>query len=168
MSVALARPLPQRNGNTKRHALLATSHARLMMLMLLFGAGALLIVMRLAWLAVFTEPATSRDAAAALVPLRADIVDRNGAPLARTIDALPTASPLFCGPARFLPPLKIAKSAPISLVKCHRFSTGGTCAAASTITGTPRACARSTTHSSGSVLRLRCTPAIVVDTVSAV
>lgn len=87
MSVALARPLPQRNGNTKRHALLATSHARLMMLMLLFGAGALLIVMRLAWLAVFTQPATSRDAAAALVPLRADIVDRNGAPLARTIDA---------------------------------------------------------------------------------
>ena len=87
MSVALARPLPQRGGNARRHALLATSHARLMMLMLLFGAGVLLIVMRLAWLAVFTEPATSRDAAAALVPLRADIVDRNGAPLARTIDA---------------------------------------------------------------------------------
>jgi cell division protein FtsI (penicillin-binding protein 3) len=32
-------------------------------------------------------PATGRDAAAALVPLRADIVDRNGTPLARTIDA---------------------------------------------------------------------------------
>ena len=87
MTAALARPLPQRHGNARRHALLATSHARLMMLMLLFGAGALLIVLRLAWLAVFTQPATSRDAAAALVPLRADIVDRNGAPLARTIDA---------------------------------------------------------------------------------
>ncbi|TPG38978.1 penicillin-binding protein 2 [Sphingomonas koreensis] len=83
----LARPLPQRHLTGKRHALLATSHARLMMLMLLFGAGALLIVMRLAYLAVFTEPATSRDGAAALVPLRADIVDRQGAPLARTIDA---------------------------------------------------------------------------------
>ena len=83
----LARPLPQRQLSGKRHALLATSHARLMMLLLLFGAAALLIVMRLAWLAVFTEPPTSRDAAAALVPLRADIVDRNGAPLARTIDA---------------------------------------------------------------------------------
>lgn len=87
MSVALARPLPQRGGNAKRHALLATSHARLMMLLLLFGAGVAMIVLRLAWLAVFTQPATSRDAAAALVPLRADLVDRNGAPLARTIDA---------------------------------------------------------------------------------
>ncbi|HEU4961942.1 MAG TPA: penicillin-binding protein 2 [Sphingomonas sp.] len=87
MSVALARPLPQRHGNAKRHAVLATSHARLMMLLLLFGAGVLLIVGRLAWLAAFTQPATSRDAAAALVPLRADIVDRNGVPLARTIDA---------------------------------------------------------------------------------
>lgn len=87
MSVALARPLPQRGGNTKRHALLATSHARLMMLLLLFGAGVLLIIARLGWLAISTSPATSRDAAAALVPLRADLVDRNGAPLARTIDA---------------------------------------------------------------------------------
>jgi len=87
VSVALARPLPQRGGNAKRHALLATSHARLMMLLLLFGAGVAMIVLRLAWLAVFTQPATSRDAAAALVPLRADLVDRNGAPLARTIDA---------------------------------------------------------------------------------
>jgi cell division protein FtsI (penicillin-binding protein 3) len=87
VSVALARPLPQRSGNAKRHMLLATSHARLMMLLLLFGAGVLLIVLRLAWLAVFAQPLTSKDAAAALVPLRADIVDRNGAPLARTIDA---------------------------------------------------------------------------------
>jgi len=87
VSVALARPLPPRGGNAKRHALLATSHARLMVLLLLFGAGVMLIVARLAWLAVFTQPATSKDAAAALVPLRADLVDRNGAPLARTIDA---------------------------------------------------------------------------------
>ena len=87
VSVALARPLPPRHLTGKRHALLATSHARLMMLMLLFGAGMLLVVGRLAYLAAFTEPATSPDAAAALVPLRADLVDRNGAPLARTIDA---------------------------------------------------------------------------------
>ena len=87
MSVALARPLPARQLAGKRHILLATSHQRLMMLLLLVGAGFALIVFRLAWLAAFTEPATSRDGAAALVPLRADIVDRNGAPLARTIDA---------------------------------------------------------------------------------
>lgn len=87
MSVALARPLPARQLAGKRHILLATSHQRLMMMLLLVGAGFALIVFRLAWLAAFTEPATSRDGAAALVPLRADIVDRNGAPLARTIDA---------------------------------------------------------------------------------
>src|SRR3546814_14976650 len=57
------------------------------MLLMLFAAGAVLIIARLTYLAAFTEPATSRDAAAALVPLRADIVDRNGEPLARTIDA---------------------------------------------------------------------------------
>ena len=87
MSHALARPLPPRHLSGKRHALLATSHARLMMLMLLFCAGVLMVVGRLAFLAAFTQPATTPDAAAALVPLRADIVDRNGAPLARTIDA---------------------------------------------------------------------------------
>lgn len=87
MTVLVARPLPQRRLTGKRHALVATAHARLMMLMLLFGAGMLLVIGRLAFLAAFTEPATGRDAAAALVPLRADIVDRNGAPLARTIDA---------------------------------------------------------------------------------
>src|SRR3546814_10616144 len=54
--------------------------------MLLGGVGGPVIA-RLTYLEAFTEPATSRDAAAALVPLRADIVDRNGEPLARTIDA---------------------------------------------------------------------------------
>ncbi len=60
---------------------------RLMMLMLLIAAGVLLVISRLAFLAVFAQPATTRDGAAALVPLRGDLVDRNGAPLARTIDA---------------------------------------------------------------------------------
>ena len=60
---------------------------RLMVLMLLFGFATMLIVGRLGWLALSAEPATTRDAAAMLVPLRGDIVDRNGAPLARTIDA---------------------------------------------------------------------------------
>lgn len=64
-----------------------TAHVRLMVLMLLIAAGVLLIIFRLAMLAIFTSPATSPDAVSALVPLRADIVDRNGAPLARTIDA---------------------------------------------------------------------------------
>lgn len=58
-----------------------------MVLMLMIAAGVLLIVLRLGMLAMFAQPATTRDAASALVPLRGDLVDRNGAPLARTIDA---------------------------------------------------------------------------------
>jgi len=76
-----------RRKDSGRHSLVAVAHVRLMILMLLFGAGMALIVARLGWLALSSTPATSRDAAAALVPLRGDIVDRNGAPLARTIDA---------------------------------------------------------------------------------
>lgn len=60
---------------------------RLMILMLLIAAGVMMILLRLTFLAMFAEPATTRDGAAALVPLRGDIVDRNGSPLARTIDA---------------------------------------------------------------------------------
>lgn len=88
MSTVLVAPNPRserKSGN--RHQLVAVAHVRLMILMLVFAAGFLLIVGRLGMLALSAEPATSRDAAAALVPLRGDIVDRNGAPLARTIDA---------------------------------------------------------------------------------
>jgi cell division protein FtsI (penicillin-binding protein 3) len=57
-----------------------------MVLLLVFAAGMLAILARLAMLGVTAEPASTRDAAAALTPLRGDIVDRNGTPLARTID----------------------------------------------------------------------------------
>ncbi|CAN5499062.1 penicillin-binding protein 2 [soil metagenome] len=87
MSVLVARPLPQRRLTGQRHALVAIAHLRLMVLMTLFASAVALVIFRLMWLAAFAEPATSRDAAMALVPLRGDIVDRNGAPLARTIDA---------------------------------------------------------------------------------
>jgi cell division protein FtsI (penicillin-binding protein 3) len=65
----------------------SSAYVRLMMLMLMIAAGVALIIARLAWLAAFSSPPTSQDAASALVPLRGDIVDRNGTPLARTIDA---------------------------------------------------------------------------------
>ena len=87
MNTLIARPVPHRRADVQRHALAATVHVRLMVLMLMIAAGVLLIVLRLAMLAAFVAPATSRDAASALVPLRGDIVDRNGTPLARTIDA---------------------------------------------------------------------------------
>ncbi len=87
MSVLVARPAPQRSVVASRQQQVATAHIRLMMLMLMIAAGVLLIILRLSWLAAFAAPATTADAASALVPLRGDLVDRNGTPLARTIDA---------------------------------------------------------------------------------
>ncbi|SOB86863.1 cell division protein FtsI (penicillin-binding protein 3) [Sphingomonas guangdongensis] len=87
MIVLVAPQAGDRRRDAGRPSLVAVAHVRLMILMLLFVFANLLVVAKLGWLAVSAEPATSRDAAAALVPLRGDIVDRNGAPLARTIDA---------------------------------------------------------------------------------
>jgi len=58
-----------------------------MILSILFGFGMLVVIGKLALLALWAEPATARDIAASLIPPRGDIVDRNGAPLARSIDA---------------------------------------------------------------------------------
>lgn len=63
------------------------AHLRLVVLALAFTFAVTVVIGRLAYLAIFSLSATSVEGAAALVPLRADIVDRNGAPLARTIDA---------------------------------------------------------------------------------
>ncbi|WP_293873113.1 MULTISPECIES: penicillin-binding protein 2 [unclassified Sphingomonas] len=85
MTVIVARPVPQRRNASQRHALVATSHMRLMMLLMLFAAAVTLVVGRLAMLGALS----GRDAEARVAALaaRGDIVDRNGAPLARTIDA---------------------------------------------------------------------------------
>lgn len=87
MTVLVARPAPQKRLTGARHPMATIAPVRLMILMLLIAAGVMMILLRLTFLAVFAEPATTRSGAAALVPLRGDIVDRNGAPLARTIDA---------------------------------------------------------------------------------
>lgn len=87
MSVLVARPPVQRRLAGARHPIAAVAPVRLVMLLLFVSAGVLLVLSRLAWLAAFAQPATSRAAAEALVPLRGDITDRNGVPLARTIDA---------------------------------------------------------------------------------
>jgi cell division protein FtsI (penicillin-binding protein 3) len=66
---------------------LALTYHRLMLVMLLFVGVTLVIVGRLAMLQVFTDRTASAAAVDPLLPPRGDIVDRNGVPLARTIDA---------------------------------------------------------------------------------
>ena len=58
-----------------------------MILMLLFSAVAFVIALRLLWLTVFADSALGRANPNLLAPPRADLVDRNGEVLARTIDA---------------------------------------------------------------------------------
>lgn len=85
MTALVARPVRMQRANEHRQSLLATAHMRLMILMLLFAAGVTVVVGRLAMLAIFDAPG-ARSSVLGAVP-RGDIVDRNGQPLARTIDA---------------------------------------------------------------------------------
>jgi cell division protein FtsI (penicillin-binding protein 3) len=73
-------PVEQQHG-------LALTYQRLMLVMLLFVGVTVLIVARLGMLQIFTDRSTGVELANPLLPPRGDIVDRNGAPLARTIDA---------------------------------------------------------------------------------
>ena len=84
MTTLVARPIRPARAGEQRQLLLATQHMRLMMLMLLFAAAVLVVIARLGMLAVIGTP--ERTSILGGVP-RGDIVDRNGQPLARTIDA---------------------------------------------------------------------------------
>ncbi|MFZ4745638.1 MAG: peptidoglycan D,D-transpeptidase FtsI family protein [Sphingomonas sp.] len=84
MTTLVAQPARVRNPGEKTLAL-ATTHQRLMLLMLLFGALALVVVAKIAWIGVFAGETQQRLVDRALA--RGDIVDRNGRVLARTIEA---------------------------------------------------------------------------------
>jgi cell division protein FtsI (penicillin-binding protein 3) len=84
VTTLVAQPARVRNPGEKTLAL-ATTHQRLMLLMLLFGALALVVVAKIVWIGVFAGEAQQRLVDRALA--RGDIVDRNGRVLARTIEA---------------------------------------------------------------------------------
>src|SRR5687768_17238737 len=71
----------------QRRQILAVMHQRLMLGMLVYGGIIALIVLRLLYLVAFGEHAGRKVGVTSMVPERADIVDRDGYPLARTIDA---------------------------------------------------------------------------------
>ena len=84
LAAYVGRSVPYRE--EEQHRLSLTYH-RLMLVMLLFAGVTTLIVLRLAYLQAFTDRSGAAGLGNPLVPPRADIVDRNGVPLARTIDA---------------------------------------------------------------------------------
>lgn len=85
MTTLVAQP-PRIRHQGQRQASLVVAHQRLMMLMLLFAAVIALIGGRLLWLSV-VGGGNNGNQTLSLLPARGDIVDRNGAVLARTIDA---------------------------------------------------------------------------------
>jgi cell division protein FtsI (penicillin-binding protein 3) len=76
---AQLRPLPERRPEV------ALAQIRLMLLMLLFIGATVIIGLRIAYLSVFAGTSTNRAHAALIA--RGDILDRNGIPLAQTIEA---------------------------------------------------------------------------------
>jgi len=71
----------------QRRQVLAVMHQRLMFAMIVYGGIIALIALRILWLAAFGDHAGRKEGVTALIPERGDIVDREGHPLARTIDA---------------------------------------------------------------------------------
>ena len=84
MNTLVVRPTRVRTAGVRQQILL-TAQQRLMILMLLFMAAFFVVSVRLLYFALF-DTASGHASASAFVPARADIVDRNGVPLARTID----------------------------------------------------------------------------------
>jgi cell division protein FtsI (penicillin-binding protein 3) len=79
--------LRQRGAPAAGRTGLSTTYQRLMLMMLVFAGVTFMIVARLLFLQVFTDRSDASALANPLLPPRADILDRNGLPLARTIDA---------------------------------------------------------------------------------
>ena len=71
----------------QRRQMLAVMHQRLMFGMLVYAGIVALIALRILYLAAFGDHAGRKEGLTSLVPDRGDIVDRDGEPLARTIDA---------------------------------------------------------------------------------
>ena len=83
MTTLVARPTRARHSGTRQQSL-ALSHQRLMLLMLIFLGVACVIAGRIVWMNIASAAVA---APGAVVAARADLVDRNGAVLARTIEA---------------------------------------------------------------------------------
>ena len=85
---ALVAPRPERLRLVgQRRQILTMMHQRLMFGLLVYAGVVALIVLRIVYLAAFGDHAGAKRGVTALVPERGDIVDRDGQPLARTIDA---------------------------------------------------------------------------------
>ncbi|EQB12148.1 peptidoglycan glycosyltransferase [Sphingobium quisquiliarum P25] len=86
MATIIVQPGGARAGK-QRVNLTAVAHNRLMLLLILFLGVTAVLILRLSWVGIFASSGRGGDDVSGLLPARADIVDRNGVPLARTMDA---------------------------------------------------------------------------------
>jgi cell division protein FtsI (penicillin-binding protein 3) len=87
-TAALVAPRPERLRLVgQRRQILSMMHQRLMLGMLLYAGIVAIIALRLVYLAAFGIHSGEQGGVPALVPDRGDIIDRDGEPLARTINA---------------------------------------------------------------------------------
>jgi len=87
-TAALVAPRPERLRLVgQRRQILSMMHQRLMLGMLLYAGIVAIIALRLVYLAAFGVHSGEQGGVPALVPDRGDIIDRDGEPLARTINA---------------------------------------------------------------------------------
>lgn len=87
MATVLARPSDPARPPTERFDLIGVAHARLVVLLLIFGLAVAVLAGRMLWMGIFAGAGQGNGIVSGMVPPRADILDRNGEPLARTIDA---------------------------------------------------------------------------------
>jgi len=85
MATIIARPEP-RDSSKEPIDLVAVAHGRIMLVLLIFVAVTLAMAGRMIWMGIAAGEQSVRSASPMPVPHRADIVDRNGIPLARNID----------------------------------------------------------------------------------
>ena len=83
----LAAEIVRTGGAPQQQQGMSVTYQRLMLVMLVFAGVTLMIVGRLLFVQLFTDRTGAAEIGNPLVPPRADILDRNGVPLARTIDA---------------------------------------------------------------------------------
>ncbi len=85
MATIIARPEP-RQSSKEQVDLVAIAHGRIMLVLIIFVAITAVMAGRMIWMGVAAGAQSERLVSPLSVPQRADIVDRNGVPLARNIE----------------------------------------------------------------------------------
>ncbi|MBO9574784.1 MAG: penicillin-binding protein 2 [Sphingobium sp.] len=92
MATIIARPERRPSASNPEKIDMATAaHGRVMLMLLLLAAVTIVLAARMTWIGVQGNARSDRAIGATPIPMRADIVDRNGVPLARNIDGYAVA-----------------------------------------------------------------------------